>query len=101
MYEDARRQVDADIRTQSATLESGRARLAELGRALLPAADERVRLADAAYRAGAGSLADAFAARRARLDARLQVLDLERDVARAWAQLDYQIVPSAMLAAAQ
>ncbi|MCS0467235.1 TolC family protein, partial [Burkholderia mallei] len=55
----------------------------------------------AAYRAGAGSLADAFAARRARLDARLQVLDLERDVARAWAQLDYQIVPSAMLAAAQ
>ncbi|AOJ70264.1 MULTISPECIES: TolC family protein [Burkholderia] len=99
MYEDARRQVEADIRTQSATLASGRARLAELDRSLLPAADERVRLADAAYRAGAGSLADAFAARRARLDARLQVLDLERDVAQSWAQLEYQIVPSATLAA--
>ncbi|AJX31341.1 TolC family protein [Burkholderia oklahomensis] len=99
MYEDARRQVEADIRTQSATLASGRARLAELDRSLLPAADERVRLADAAYRAGAGSLADAFAARRARLDARLQVLDLERDVAQTWAQLEYQVVPSTTVAA--
>ncbi|AIO66257.1 TolC family protein [Burkholderia oklahomensis] len=99
MYEDARRQVEADIRTQSATLASGCARLAELDRSLLPAADERVRLADAAYRAGAGSLADAFAARRARLDARLQVLDLERDVAQTWAQLEYQVVPSTTVAA--
>ncbi|MDN7674254.1 TolC family protein [Burkholderia oklahomensis] len=99
MYEDAQRQVEADIRTQSATLASGRARLAELDRSLLPAADERVRLADAAYRAGAGSLADAFAARRARLDARLQVLDLERDVAQTWAQLEYQVVPSTTVAA--
>ncbi|MET5020147.1 TolC family protein, partial [Burkholderia pseudomallei] len=78
MYEDARRQVDADIRTQSATLASGRARLAVLGRALLPAADERVRLADDAYSAGAGTLDDDLEERRARLDERLQVLDLER-----------------------
>ncbi|VBB15793.1 TolC family protein [Burkholderia stabilis] len=100
MYEDTLRQVQADIRTQSETLASGRARIANLSASLLPAADQRVQLANAAYRAGTGSLADTFAARRAQLDAQLQVLDLRRDVSQTWAQLEYQVVP-ATLAAAQ
>ncbi|RQU81904.1 TolC family protein [Burkholderia cenocepacia] len=99
MYEDTLRQVQADIRTQSDTLASGRERIANLGAALLPAADQRVQLATAAYRAGTGSLADTFAARRAQLEAQLQVLDLRRDVSQTWAQLEYQVVPSAMAAA--
>ncbi|KVL44760.1 transporter [Burkholderia cepacia] len=99
MYEDTLRQVQADIRTQSETLASGRERIANLSTSLLPAADQRVQLADAAYRVGTGSLADTFAARRARLDAQLQVLDLRRDVAQTWAQLEYQVVPSTMAAA--
>jgi len=94
MYEDAQRQVEADIRTQSATLASGRERIANLIHSLLPAADQRVQLAAAAYRAGTGSLADTFAARRAQLDAELQVLDLQRDVSQTWAQLEYQVVPA-------
>ncbi|WP_175025105.1 MULTISPECIES: TolC family protein [Burkholderia] len=98
MYEDTLRQVQADIRTQSATLASGRARIANLGAALLPAADQRVQLANAAYRAGTGSLAETFAARRAQLDAQLQVLDLRREVAQTWAQLEYQVVPSTLAA---
>ena len=93
------RQVQADIRTQSATLASGRARIANLGDALLPAADQRVQLANAAYRAGTGSLADTFGARRAQLDAQLQVLDLRREVSQTWAQLEYQVVPSTLAAA--
>jgi outer membrane protein TolC len=96
MYEDAQRQVEADIRTQSATLASGRERITNLTRSLLPAADQRVQLAAAAYRAGTGSLADTFAARRAQLDAELQVLDLQRDVSQTWAQLEYQVVPASM-----
>ena len=96
MYEDAQRQVEADIRTQSATLASGRERIANLIHSLLPAADQRVQLAAAAYRAGTGSLADTFAARRAQLDAELQVLDLQRDVSQSWAQLEYQVVPASM-----
>jgi len=96
MYEDAQRQVEADIRTQSATLASGRERIANLIHSLLPAADQRVQLAAAAYRAGTGSLADTFAARRAQLDAELQVLDLQRDVSQTWAQLEYQVVPASM-----
>ncbi|KFL52347.1 transporter [Burkholderia pyrrocinia] len=100
MYEDTLRQVQADIRTQSETLANGRERIANLSAALLPAADQRVQLANAAYRAGTGSLADTFAARRAQLEAQLQVLDLRRDVSQTWAQLEYQVVP-ATLAAAQ
>ncbi|MFM0432000.1 TolC family protein [Paraburkholderia aspalathi] len=96
MYEDAQRQVEADIRTQSATLASGRERIVHLTDSLLPAADRRVQLAAAAYRAGSGSLADAFAARRALLDAQLQVLDLRREVSQTWAQLEYQVVPASM-----
>ncbi|MDR5855727.1 TolC family protein [Caballeronia sp. LZ062] len=96
MYEDAQRQVEADIRTQSATLASGRERITNLTHSLLPAADQRVQLAAAAYRAGTGSLADTFAARRAQLDAQLEVLDLQRDVSQTWAQLEYQVVPASM-----
>lgn len=96
MYEDAQRQVEADIRTQSAILASGRERITNLSSSLLPAADQRVQLAAAAYRAGTGSLADTFAARRAQLEAELQVLDLQRDVSQTWAQLEYQVVPASM-----
>jgi outer membrane protein TolC len=96
MYEDAQRQVDADIRNLSATLASGRERVANLSTSLVPAADQRLQLSTAAYRAGTGSLADTFAAKRAVLDARLQVLDLQRDVSLTWAQLEYQIVPPSM-----
>jgi outer membrane protein TolC len=96
MFEDAQRQIDADIRNLSATLASGRERIASLNASLLPAADQRLQLSTAAYRAGTGSLADTFAARRAVLDARLQVLDLQRDVSLTWAQLEYQVVPPSM-----
>jgi outer membrane protein TolC len=96
MYEDAQRQVDADIRNLAATLASGRERVKNLNASLLPAADQRLQLSTAAYRAGTGSLADTFAARRAVLDARLQVLDLQRDVSLTWAQLEYQVVPPSM-----
>ena len=89
--------MQADIRTQSATLASGRARIANLGDALLPAADQRVQLANAAYRAGTGSLADTFAA-RAQLDAQLQVLDLRREVSQTGAAR-IPVVPSTLAAA--
>ena len=99
MYEDTLRQVQADIRMQSATLASGRARIANLREALLPPAEQRVQLADAAYRAGTGSLADTFAVRRAQLDAQLQVLDVRREVSQTWARLEYQVVPPTLAAA--
>lgn len=97
-YEDTQREVEAEIQTLSATLASGRERIAGLQSTLLPAANARVDLAVAAYRAGTGSLAGTFAARRAQLDAQLQVLDLQREVALTWARLEYQVVPPALAA---
>lgn len=96
MYEDVLRQVQTDIRIETSTLASGRERIANLTRSLLPASGQRVELASAAYKAGTGSLADTFAARRAQIDAQLQVLDLKREVSQTWAQLEYQVVPQTM-----
>lgn len=93
LYEDTQRQVQADIDTLSASLASGRERIESLKRSLLPAAEQRVSLAMAAYSAGNGALADTFVARRAQLEAQLQVLALQRDVSLTWAQLEYQVAP--------
>jgi len=99
MFDDTQRQIEADIQNLAATLANGRERIAQLKQTLLPAADRRVQLAEAAYRGGTGSLADTFAARRAQLDAQLQILDLQRDVSLDWARLEYQVVPPAMAVA--
>ncbi len=57
-------------------------------RELLPLAEERTRLALSAYRAGNGTLAALFEARRAELGARIERLQQDTDAARAWAQLN-------------
>jgi len=98
VFEDTQRQVQADIRDLATRIENGRERLVNLNGTLLPAADQRVLLATAAYRAGTGALTDIFAAKRAQLDAQLQQLDVQRDVSLAWAQLEYQVVPPSMAA---
>lgn len=98
VYEDTQRQVQADIRNLATLIENGHERLVNLNGTLLPAADQRVQLATAAYRSGTGALTDIFAAKRAQLDAQLQQLDVQRDVSLAWAQLEYQVVPPSMAA---
>lgn len=92
-YEDTERQVMADIQSLTAKLASGRDRLANAKQTVLPAAEQKVQLANAAYRSGAGTLADALDARHTQLEADLQVLNLERDVSLVWAQLEYQVLP--------
>lgn len=93
MLDDVQRQVQAEIRTQSSTLVSARDRIDALQRGLLPSTRQRVQLAEAAYRGGSGALADVFMARRTDLQAQLQVLDLQREAALVWAQLEYQVLP--------
>jgi outer membrane protein TolC len=87
------RQVQANIHILSTSLANGRERVAQLSHTLLPTVGRQVKLATAAYKAGTGSLASVFNAKRAELDVRLQILDLERDVAQTWAQLEYQVIP--------
>jgi outer membrane protein TolC len=97
-YEDTERQVMADIQSLTARLASGRERLANMQQTVLPAAARKVALATAAYRSGAGTLADALDARHTQLEADLQVLGLEREVSLTWAQLEYQVLPPDMTA---
>jgi outer membrane protein TolC len=92
-YEDTERQVVADIQNLTVKLASGRERLANVKQTVLPAAAQKVALANAAYRAGAGTLSDALDARHTQLEANLQVLNLERQVSLVWAQLEYQVLP--------
>jgi outer membrane protein TolC len=99
-YEDTERQVIAGIQTLATKLSSGRERLANLQQTVLPAAELTVRLANAAYRSGTGSLAEAFEARHRQLETQLQVLTLERQVSIVWAGLEYQVLPPDVIAAA-
>jgi outer membrane protein TolC len=97
-YDDTERQVVADIQTLTGKLASGQARLANAQQTVLPAAEQKVQLANAAYRSGAGTLADALDARHTQLEADLRVLNLERDVSLVWARLEYQVLPPDMTA---
>lgn len=66
-------------------------------RELVPLAAERTSAALAAYRGGKASLADTLAARRDELEVRLQALQLEAEIARLWAQLNF-LYPSTAIA---
>jgi len=97
-YEDTQREVMAEIQSLAAKLASGQARLANMKQTVLPAAQQKVALANAAYRSGTGTLAEALDAKHLQLETDLQVLNLERDVYLIWAQLEYQVVPPEMVA---
>jgi outer membrane protein TolC len=99
-YEDTERQVMAGIEGLATKLASGRERLANLRQTVLPAAEQKVQLANAAYRSGAGTLADAFEARHMQLETQLRVLNLERQVSLVWAGLEYQVLPPDVISAA-
>jgi outer membrane protein TolC len=61
----------------------------ELQRALMPIARQRVDALLAAYGSGQRDLLAVLEARRAEVDARIQILELEREAARVWARLRY------------
>jgi outer membrane protein TolC len=58
-------------------------------RDLVPLASERTQATAAAYRGAKSSLTDVLLARRNEIDVRMQVLQLEADAARLWAQLNF------------
>lgn len=87
--DEALREHAADVRAQMAEWESGRARIARYAQQVLPLAGQRAAAVLAAYRGGKASLAEVLAARRAQGEQRLQMLQLERENARVWAQLTF------------
>ncbi|SHN43514.1 Outer membrane protein TolC [Duganella sacchari] len=69
--------------------QSGKERVSRYKREVLPLAGERSQAVLAAYRGGKATLAEVLAARRSETEARMQVLQLELDTARLWAQLNF------------
>jgi outer membrane protein TolC len=89
LLEDARRRHRAEFEAMRVDWLSLRDRQHELEASLLPLARQRVDAQLAAYRGGQQGLALVLDARRALVDAQLSILDLERDAARLWAQLQH------------
>lgn len=89
LHDDVVRETQASIASSYAEWQSLIERRKSLAAALLPAMRQRIDLTLSAYRAGQSSLATVLEARRAEVEAQLQLLDLEREAARLWAQLQY------------
>ena len=89
--EEAIRGHEAEVREMLLERQSKRERTRQYDATLLPLAQDRTRATLAAYRAGSGTLAAVLDARRNEIDVQLERLQLERDVARLWAQLNYLI----------
>lgn len=87
--EDARRVHAAEIDNFIADWNAAKARVQRFARDLLPLARERSEVALAAYRGGRGDLVPVLDARRAEVEVRMNRLQAEADMARAWANLNF------------
>ena len=89
--EDARRKHVADIRSSLAEWEVAKERLERQRADIIPYAQERARLAQSAYAGGRADLASVFDARRMLLDALLNAINAEAELARAWSALAFLV----------
>lgn len=96
-YDEARRAVAAELAALQTSVNHLSQRADELARDALPAARQAVELALAAYRAGSGRLSDIYGARRALVEQQLQIAELERDAALAWAQIRFPLDTTELL----
>ncbi len=87
--EDLQRAHEAEVRAMLHEWRNHEQRLQRFQAQLLPLAQQRSVAALTAYRAGSGLLAAVLEARRAELEVRVQMLRIEMDLARLWAQLTY------------
>ncbi|MGH8864000.1 MAG: TolC family protein [Burkholderiales bacterium] len=93
--EEALRVHIGEVRTMIVEWENGRERLARYERELTPLARERTRAALTAYQGGKANLTDLLLARRDEIDVRMHAVQLEMEIARLWAQLNFLFPDSA------
>jgi outer membrane protein TolC len=101
LLEDARRRHRAEFDAMRGDWLALRERQRELERSLVPIARQGVDAQLAAYRGGQQNLTGVLDARRAEVDARLVILDLEREAARLWAQLEHTYLEAPSRSATQ
>ena len=94
LLEDARRRHQAEFNAMRIEWQALRERQRQLESALLPVARQRIDAVLAAYGSGQQNLSAVLEARRAAVDAHIQILDLEREAARLWAQLRHTYLES-------
>ena len=87
--EDARRAHAAEIEAMLADWDAANKRVQRYESDLLPLAHERAETALAGYRGGRGDLAPVLEARKAEIDSRMNQLNAQADLARAWANLNF------------
>lgn len=90
-YEEALRALDAQVRSLLNDWTNGKSRVARYKDELIPLAKQRSEASLTSYRTGKGDLASTLLARRDEVDTRVQALTVERETARAWAQLNFLI----------
>jgi outer membrane protein TolC len=90
LFQDTLQQHQTELRVSFEEWRSLQRRAQSLQNTLLPLAADRVQQTLASYAGGTASLAQVLEARRAAVEARMQVLLLERDAARAWAKVNFQ-----------
>ncbi len=95
LLDDARRREHANFAVLRGDWQTLRERGEALERTLLPVTRQRLAVQLAAYRSGQVGLTGVLEARRAEVEAKLQLLDLKRDAARLWAQLQHTYLASA------
>lgn len=89
--EEALRKHVAEVQAMLQEWESNRSRIVRYEREIVPLAAGRAEATVAAFRGGKTTVNDVVAAFRGEIDARLQALQLEAEVARLWAQLNYLV----------
>jgi outer membrane protein TolC len=90
----------AEVRSMIAEWDNGRERRSRYQRELLPLAKSRTEATLAAYRGGKASLAEVLAIRRGETEMRLLALQLDLEIARLWAQINFILPNSSMSSAA-
>lgn len=88
-YDDKLQAYEAELRSLHNDWQTSKERVARYSGQLVPVAGQRSAAALTTYRTGKGDLASVLAARREEISARLQVLALELETARLWAQFNY------------
>lgn len=96
--EEALRAHVAETRALLTEWENGRERYTRFEQELIPLANSRSSAAMAAYRGGKAMLSDVLLARRNEIDVRIQALQLQADVARVWAQLNFLFPDDSVIA---